>query len=421
MRFHNSSGTIFLSVLVCFLGGCASVRVPTPERVEGRSYPSIFQAWNPIESDTVPLDTQDERLQAAARHDLLWEEPVSQLGYEVDLVLGAVWDHEHGGLATRFTSGSRSLALANRRAMLLMNPQMCFLMEIRWKDAPESFLPEDSDGWMRKADGSRKVGWTGGPEPYYYLDYHNAESRGRIAEQARMAVASGVYDGIMLDWWGSHGETEPDALDFLARIRDAIGPQGIIVVNNDRLCPLPKSAPLINGAFMEMHQRWRSEGKAERWQEISTHLQWFEANLQAPVMNCLEIQAGPSRDRRAGLALSLIYTNGYYLFAKRDNSDLSPDHLHMWFDLYDVDLGRPVDPPLQAEGEVPTGVVRRAYEQGMVVYNPPVNETLILQFDEPLLRASTGEVATRFMLAKGDGEFFLAAPSEGQAESQTEE
>ena len=162
MRFHNSRCMRLLGLLVCFLGGCASVSVPTPERVEGRSYPSIFQAWNPIESADVPLDTQEARLRAAARHDLLWEEPVSQLGYDVDLVLGAVWGHEHGGLATNFTTGSRRQALANRRAMLEMNSQMCFLMEIRWKDAPASFLPEDSEWWMRKTDGSRKVGWAGG-------------------------------------------------------------------------------------------------------------------------------------------------------------------------------------------------------------------------------------------------------------------
>ncbi len=416
MRFHHNSGKQCLGLLVFFLGGCASVQVPTPDRVEGRSYPSIFQAWNPIESADLPLDTRDARLQAAARHDLLWEESISQLGDDVDRVLGAVWDHEHGGLATRFTAGSRRQALANRRALHEMNPQMCFLMELRWRDAPGRFLPEDSEWWIRKTDGSRKMGGTGGPEPYYALDYRNTDLRACIAEQARTAVASGVYDGILLDGWGLHGESEPDALDLLVRVREALGPDGIIVVNNDRLCPLPKSAPLINGAFMEMHRRWRATDKTERWQEISTHLQWFEANLRAPVMNCLEIQAGPARDRRAGLALALIYTNGYYLFAKHDNSDPSPDHVHAWFDLYDVDLGRPVDPPLQAEGEAPTGVVRRAYEQGMVVYNPPVNETLILQFGEPLLRASTGEVATRFMLARGDGEFFLAAPGESQTE-----
>jgi hypothetical protein len=407
MRFHDGRCAILIGLFVFMAGGCASLSVSPAERIAERTYPSIFQAWNPIEMADVPLETPSDRLRAAARHDLLWEEPVSQLGYEVDLVLGAVWDHEHAGLARGFTPGSRKQALANRHTLLAQNPHMCFLMEIRWKDAPGSYLPEDSDGWMRETDGSRKVGWIGGPEPYYYLDYHHEDFRARIAEQARAAVASGVYDGIMLDWWGSHGETEPDALDLLARIREAIGPEGLIVVNNDRLCPLPQSAPLINGAFMEMHQRWRSENKVERWQEICRQAQWFEAHLRAPVINCLEIQAGSSLDRRAGLALALIYTNGYYLFAKRDNSDPSADHLHEWFDLYDVDLGRPVDPPLDAQGEPPTGIVRRAYERGMVVYNPPVQESLILQFDEPLRRASTGEVANTFMLRKGDGDFFL--------------
>jgi hypothetical protein len=104
----------------------------------------------------VPLDTLDGRLKAAAKHDLIWEEPVTQLWYGVPLVLGAIWDHKYGGLATDFTPDSKRQALANRKRMLEMNPHMVFLLEVRWRDAPGSFLPEDSPFWKRNPDGTLK-------------------------------------------------------------------------------------------------------------------------------------------------------------------------------------------------------------------------------------------------------------------------
>lgn len=400
--------TVVLASLAVLWGGCSLLMVkqaPIVERIDGRTFPSIFQAWNPIDMNDVPLETNGDRLQAAARHDLLWEEPVSQLGYGVDLVLGAVWDHEHGGLAAGFTNASLKRARANRRAMLKINPNMVFLMEIRWKDAPGSYLPADSEWWLRSCDGEREAGWNGGPEPYYYLNYQNPEFRARVVEQSRLAVESGVYDGIMLDWWGSHGENEPNAIDMLSKIRETIGPDSLIVVNSDRLAPLHHSAPYINGAFLEMVEEWHSG--PPQWQEIREQLKWFEANLRSPVINCLEIQAGSPSDMRAGLALALIYTDGYYLFSKYDNRDPSPDHLHEWFDIYDVDLGVPTGPPVSPSKDRPEGAAFREFEKGTVVYNPLVNLEITIEFEEEHTRASTGEVGTSFALPKGDGDFFI--------------
>ena len=53
-----------------------------------------------------------------------------------------------------------------------------------------------------QSDGSRAEGWDGGPEPYYLLDYENADLQANIARQAKACIDSGVYDGIMLDWSG---------------------------------------------------------------------------------------------------------------------------------------------------------------------------------------------------------------------------
>ena len=73
-------------------------------RIKTRSYPSLFQAWNPIDMpEQFPLETLAGRLEAAARHDVLWEEPVSQLGYGVDLVWAQSGTVSMPGLAEGFT------------------------------------------------------------------------------------------------------------------------------------------------------------------------------------------------------------------------------------------------------------------------------------------------------------------------------
>jgi hypothetical protein len=343
-----------------------------------------------------PLATNSQRIIAASKHDLLWEEPVSQLGYGVDLVLGAVWDHKHGGIANNFTEKSKELALINRKAMLEINENMIFLMEIRWKDAPGSFLPEESDWWIREDDGSRKEGWLGGPEPYYYLDYKHPGFQKQVQLQAKIAVESGIYDGIMLDWWGSHGEPDSSCILLLKKIREAIGDEKIIIANNDRISPLPNSAPYLNGAFMEMHQRFRTS--AESWKEIERHLIWFEENLRPPVVNCLEIQAGPESEMRAGLAMSLVLSDGYYLFAQVDNSDPSPDHLHDWFEIYDVDLGRPLGTDLRSAD----GAIIREFENGTVIYYPPFNTEVNIEFADTKTRASSGNNGKTFKVNSGD-------------------
>ena len=360
-----------------------------------RDFPSIFQAWNPIEMEEFPLETNEQRLEAAAMHDLLWEEPVSQLGYGVELVLGARWDSIYGGCANTFTLESKEQAIQNREAMLELNPNMIFLMEIRWKDAPGSYLPENSDWWKRDTYGNRIRGWDGGPEPYYYLDYRNLDFQKQIVNKAEVVCSSGIYDGIMLDWWGSHGEMDTTCIGMLAAIRNAIGDDGIIVVNNDRIAPLPKSAPFINGAFMEETEKFHDQ--PGDWPNIMNHLWWFESNVREPKVNCLEIQAGSPKDLLRGLSISLIFSSGYFLYTHRDNSDPAPDHLHRWEAVYDKNLGAIKSDKVRHD----EGYYYREYENGCVFYNPVINDDCILDLRKYNKKEGTS------VLNKGEGLILL--------------
>lgn len=373
------------------------------QRVEDRDYPSVFQAWYGIDMPSFPQNTLEQRLVAAAKHDLLWEEPLSQLGEKVDLVLGLVWDGKHHGQSSTFTKASLEQALANRKKLLGMNPNMTFLMEIRWRDAPSSFLPEDSPFWKRDAKGEIEKGWLGGWEPFYMLDYENPEFQDNVARQAKIAIESGVYDGIMLDWSGH--------LEIIKKVRKAIGDKGLIIVNiHDDIEDGEKFKDYINGSFMELNpkddspQLVKKETNFRTWDNIRKALVWFEKNLQEPRINCLEVW-GDRKDMsrmRATTTLGLTHSDGYVLYAD-PNPLKTPDHLHDWYPFWDIELGRPTG----ARIDKPDGSAWRDFDNGTVVYNHYQNPTVTVSFTENRKRASNGEVGKTFKVDGRDGDLFL--------------
>lgn len=387
--------------LTCLLMPAAAPAAPAAERLAARDFPSVFQAWNPLDMPAAwPLDTNAGRLRAAAKHDVLWEEPVSQLGFKTDLVLGAVWDHEHGGLATHFTAASQAQALANRAAMLKMNPAMVFLLEVRWRDAPGSFLPADSPFWKRHADGKRVLGWDNGPEPYYLLDPENPDFRANIARQCRTALASGVYDGVMLDWSGHLGVVQDT--------RAALGPEAIIIVNiHADIADAKKYAGLINGSFMECNPDGpggTTKHNPTTWDQLRAGYVFMEANLRAPRINCLEVWGDRTdlRRMRAATTLALTHGEGAVLFAD-PNPLKTPDHLHDWYAFWDVALGRPRGPRTDRAD----GASIREFTGGTVVYNHHRNAPATVTFPAPRRRVSDGTTGTTFTVADADGDIFV--------------
>ncbi|MEM1062764.1 MAG: hypothetical protein AAGJ97_10615 [Planctomycetota bacterium] len=369
------------------------------ERVSGRNYPSVFQAWNPAEISSGEDLDDTARLRVVAKHDVLWEEPVSQLGYGVELALGAVWDGEYGGLADRFTSDSQAKALENRKEMLCLNPAMVFLLEVRWRDAPGSFLPEDSPFWQRNADGTRVLGWANGPEPYYMLDADNEAFAKNIARQSKIAVESGVYDGVMFDWDGH--------LPIVRTCREVIGDAGLIVVNiHDRIDEGLAYGRLINGAFMELSPA--GPGAPGRtlgtWESSREALIVFENEFREPRINCLEAWGDRSdlRRMRAVTTLGLTHSDGSVLYAD-PNPLPTPDHLHDWYDFWDVPLGMPTGSVRLRED----GAYERSFSNGLVIYNPLGNGTVNIEFDSPRRSAADASTGSEFKIADADGDIFL--------------
>ncbi|KPK80590.1 MAG: hypothetical protein AMJ81_11805 [Phycisphaerae bacterium SM23_33] len=361
---------------------------PLLRRIADRTFPSVFQAWNPAEN----LKGEDA-LVTAARHDLIFHGP----GY-----LGLQWNRQPVGLATGFTPGSIAQARQKRKRLLKLNPNLVLLAEIRYRDARKGFLPDGHEWWMYK-DGKPVPGWAEGG--FYQLDYRNPEYRRHVAARCRAVVETGAVDGVMLDWW----QEDEHRLALAKAVRAAVGQKALILVNaNDRTTPL--TAEYVNGYFMECY-RSRTAGD---WKRIADTLAWAEKNLRPPRINCLETwYHGSRRDlnlMRATTALSLTHSDGYCLFSD-PNPLPRPDHLHDWYPFWNKSLGRPLGP---GKGR-PDKAVQREFENGTVVYNPMGNQPVTVTFSEDRTSLGTGRRGRKHLLAGADGDIYLKPQTRTEA------
>jgi hypothetical protein len=210
-----------------------------------------------------------------------------------------------------------------------------------------------------------------------------------VAQQAQAAVASGVVDGVMLDWW----QDDDERLALVKAIRARIGEGALILANaNDRRTP--KTAPFINGYFMECY---RSK-TVEDWARIADTLVWAEKNLRRPRINCVETWFRTSRAdenlMRCTTTLSLTLSDGYGLFS--DPNDLpTPDHLHTWYPFWERGLGRPLAPG-QPRSD---GALAREFTCGTVICN--------FTNAAPRTSRATGRCALVHTVGVRDGDLFL--------------
>ena len=373
--------TRIIQAILCTVTFAAAEDTSLANRISQRSFPAVFQAWN----DATPTATTDATSMRAL-HDLVFLHP-SAMG------LNSTTTNE--GMALEFAPADIAQAQKKRATLLAKNPQLILLAEIRYRDAPPGFLPDDAPWWKRDADGKFVIGWPEGG--YRLLDVAHVDWQAQVAKRAKAVMDTGVFDGVMLDWW-----TDDDSrLDLIRRIRDRIGKDALVLVNsNDK--PIPQTAEYVNGLYMECYRTQ----SADDWKRISETLGWAEQKLRTPRVNCLETWFHQSRLdlhlMRAVTTLTLTQSDGYCLFA--DPNDLpTPDHLHDWYAFWDKGLGRPLKPNMKRTD----GGWQREFTSGTVVHNPAGGTNIIVHFDEPRQSRATRLTSTEHRIHANDGDIFL--------------
>ena len=349
---------------------CVFERDSFLERIENRSYPSIFSTWS-WDLLNYPDLSPEEQL---SHHDLFF----------TGQMFAMHWQYLVSDNVSKL-AGNLEAAKRERELLLKHNPNMIFLVAISFNGASLNKYPEDWPYWLRDESGNRIQ------EPGYeehLIDFTQVGAQDHFVNQAIAISQCGLYDGIFLDWWGEDRSTlynragiEDDVdgtlqqreinakLSMLKRIRDGVGDDFLILVNT-RYSKAFRSAPYVNGTFMETE--WSPENGAytrEQLSEIENTLLWSEKNFRYPQINCLEGYGIPTENldsptnqrwMRVFTTLSLTHSDGYVLYAH--------DRGHVWYDFWDAELGYPVGEKAQLY-ENQNGVFIREFTNGWAVYN----------------------------------------------------
>ena len=414
---------------------CESPQTDVTLRVNSRDSPSIFAAWHNIIN--LPKLSWDEKL---AYHDLFWGSPRFREGFVLT----------PQGL--RLVGAIDSRSKPRREKAMSENPNMITLVSIGYYSAHPEKYSEDWAYWLRDTAGNRvpEADWG-----TYLIDFTQPEAQ-QIAIDKAIAVAKcGLYDGIFLDWWSekwnvlyNHGvrnkiiyrplAAEVEAkVSILRRIREEVGDDFLILVNTNR-SKIPRSAPYVNGTFMETLPDYEGGYTYAGLAEIESTLLWSEENFRDPQINCLEGWAtaaepldSPTNQRwmRVFTTLSLTHSDGYVSLASgiggkalhthtyeiwQGHSDEHArgephdhQHEHYWYDFYDADLGRPVGEKAKSYDNR-EGVFIREFTNGWAVYNRSGAPQSIV-FEDPVSGVENALTHTIHLLSDLDGEIYLKA------------
>ena len=435
---------------------CLIDRPPIVERIENRSYPSIsgFGQFDLVNKR--PPDDVDDVWEWSYHKEMLAHHDLFLIGTAFRSV-----STRHFPQPQLVVEGPLWYARQERDEIQELNPNFLLLAGFDYYGTSSKHYPEDWPYWLRDEAGNRieDEGWDA-----LTIDYTLPGAQSHLVQQAIAIAKCGIFDGIFMDWWGEnedneaitgvdgaghlyHGNRADALVSLVRRIREAVGDDFLIMVNTDD--KIPRSAPYVNGAFMEtLYDGKTGIGKAharEHFIGIENALLWFEENLRYPQVNFLEafgIASEPpdspenQRQARAFMTLSLTHSNGYVMYT---TGIVGPDenhphayemweghaqehargeyHIHhhqkYWYAFYDADLGQPIGDD-ETKGQLyenREGLFIREFTNGWAVYNRSGKEQTI-EFTEAVSGVASGVTEKRaHTLPDLDGEIYLKSES----------
>ncbi len=415
-------------------GYCEIPRFRTIDRVKNKNYPSIFSAWHNIIN--LPTLSYWERL---AHHDLHFCCPMFGLNFA---------ETEQGVKLV----GDLRAARNQRDTILEQNPNMLFLVGIYYYGAHPNMYPEDWPYWLRDENGNRvqDVGWS-----ELLIDFTIPEAQDFFIQQAVAVAECGLYDGIFFDWWSEEWnvlynriteekykelKVEVEAkVNILRGIREAVGDDFLILVNTNR-SKIPRSAPYVNGTFMETLRDYEGGYTYAGLSEIESTLLWSEENFQYPQINSLEgwgIETEPldslanHRWMRLFTTLSLTHSDGYVQYVSGISSTVHThvyeiweghsaehargeihdhQHHHYYYDFWDADLGQPIGEKAQLYDNR-DGLFIREFTNGWAVYNRS-GKAQEIRLPEQTTGVESGLQNTVHSVPDLDGEIYLKSTTD---------
>ena len=391
---------------------------PLEDRINNRSYPSVFMAWD----DVVGQDHLSP-LERGMLHDL-WFSP--DFGVEWDATPNMPQPEQATRLAD--TSGT---SFEIRRNAQQFNPDTIAIRSIliHARGSDEAF-PLDSPFWLRDSNGEIIKNSVGDP----YTNFLLPDLQNLIVNRILAIERCGVYDGVMLDGFSHNGTgfggrsfynaSDAEIMQAWENIFEAVRSQVrddfLILINANDTKPT-RYAKYVNGVFMEAFKD-HPGGYTRDWvRKLEDVLTWAENNLREPHINCLQGEGmsieppdGPNNLQwmRMFTTLSLTHSNGYVLYTdgKRDLAVALeiPLLAHLWYDFWNTDLGQPVGPKAQPYKDT-EGVFIREFTNGWAVYNRS-GKAQVIEFSENVSSVTSGLSAAKHAVLDLNGDMFLRSP-----------
>ena len=394
------------------------------ERIANRTFPSIALPAHSLVHNTEPVRwltrwaDPDVYYDVATKHDV----------YPYALLFGLGWQltptEPTEGLATRLV-GQPASVMDEYQKYAERNPNMLFIpaMEITVYGELDN-LPPNSGFWLRDTDG-QVIENEGAPWGEYTLDILNPEVQQLVIERVVGIAECGYFNGVMFDafiryhryyydkYLGIDGEVVVEAyITILKGIRERVREEFLILVNAN-LGEFPQFAEFINGSFMELEGKNPNGYTYNELIEIENALSWNEEHLREPRINVLQaygaVQPPDSPDNlrwmRVFTTLSLTHSDGYCIFRSLVNRGEYNDGVHIWYDFWNADLGKPVGEKGQLCDGC-DGLFIREFTNGWAVYNRSGKPQRI-QLPMQAASVANGITSTTHIVSDLDGEMFL--------------
>ncbi len=391
---------------------------PLEPRLAHRSFPSIFASFTSEIVNKVASEGILDRMSEAAYHDIFFS---SHLFWDNFRVVDEDWRlvsfGVKGDLSTSSLGDYPPVSIDRRDQYLARNPNMIFLLEVRFLNSgatsPPYDFPDDHLYWLRDAngqivyDGERRV-----------INYAHPDVQDIIVGQALAIAKCGLYDGVFFDHWSDFSSKVDDKLisdevgvnareNIIRRIREGARDNFLIIGNTNDVI-IPRTGPMMSGALMESIVPSPGVPREPSIRVVRKSLEWLENNLREPRL--IMLQGGTDRSEppdspynqrlmRATTTMSLTHSDGYTQFGI-DSGDIK-----FWYDFWDADLGQPAGPRFQLYENI-EGLYVREFDNGWAVYNQS-GDAQVVVLPEEVQSAANGLVDTEHAVLNIDGDIFL--------------